>query len=220
MGSPVVSPVNGQPTPPPGYKLDVTPPAGYVLDQAKAASQSPPVHPVLKQVLDENPGFAKVYNADNTSVVFATGDRARRGAKERGGLEFWPSTEEGTEDYPHPAPGKNVLEVYTDELKNKPEVLKNAIAGDLTHGMAQDPYWKNLRDEFMQSFTPVDLKRQEQGKTYFEDTNDPKRERETRTMMPTSWGGSTTMGNKGKKSPGEQCTLRSKSNSYSRCKTI
>lgn len=201
MGSPA-SPVSGQPTPPPGYQLDVTPPDGYQVDQVPplvdpysqekptpppaalpqtdgkdVPKQQQPIHPVLQQVLDENPGFAKVYNANNTSVVFATGERAKRGAKERGELEFWPPTEEGDEDYPHPSPGKNVLEVYTDELKNNPVVLKNALAGDLTHGMSQDPYWKGLRDDFMQSFTPQEIKRQEQGKTYFEDTNDPKRER-------------------------------------------
>jgi len=132
------------------------------------------VNPVLKQVLSEYPGLAKNFNTDNTSVVFASGERQQRGAKERGGLEFWSSTEQGDKDYPHPSPGKNVLEVYSDNLKNNPTALKQAVYGDLMHGMTSDSYWKSLRDEYMKSFTPQETKRQAEHKTWWDDVNGSK----------------------------------------------
>jgi hypothetical protein len=122
-------------------------------------------------VLSEYPGLAKNFNAGNTSVVFASGDRAKRGLKERGGLEFWSPSDKGDPDYPSPAPGKNALEIYSDDLKKNPVALKQAIYGDLMHGMVSDPYWNNLRDQFMQNFTPQELKRQEEHKTWWEDVN-------------------------------------------------
>ena len=131
----------------------------------------------LQQVLDENPGLAKNFNSNNTSLVFANGDRAQRGSKERGGLEFWPPDEAGTNDFPHPSPGKNVLEIYSDELKNNPSALKQAVYGDLMHGMPSDPYWKGLRNEFMQSFTPQEIQRQDQHRTWWEDVNGDRNER-------------------------------------------
>ncbi len=42
------------------------------------------------------------------------------------------------------------------------------------HGMAADPYWNGLRNQFMQSFTPQELKRQEQHKTWWDDVNKTK----------------------------------------------
>jgi hypothetical protein len=137
-------------------------------------TSAPSANPVLKQVLSEYPGLAKNFNTDNTSVVFASGERQQRGAKERGGLEFWPSTEQGDKDYPHPSLGKNVLEVYSDDLKNNPTALKQAVYGDLMHGMTSDPYWKSLRDEYMKSFTPQETKRQAEHKTWWEDVNGSK----------------------------------------------
>jgi hypothetical protein len=189
------NPLSGQqPSPPEGYKLDVTPPAGYALDQnvpespqsipppaADPVAQSPEVppqtmHPVLQQVLKENPGLAQNFNADNTSLVFASGERKQRGLKERGGLEFWhpegePIDKGGDPTYPTPQLGKNVLEVYSDDLKNDPIALKQALVGDLLHGMTSDPRWKNLRDQFMQNFTPQERKRQKEAQTWWEDVN-------------------------------------------------
>jgi hypothetical protein len=129
------------------------------------------MHPVLQQVLKANPGLAKNFNANNTSVVYASPERSKRGLKERGGLEFWSPTDKGDPDFPHPAPGKNVLEIYSNDLKNNPTALKQAVYGDLMHGMSQDPYWKNLRDQFMQNFTPQEIKRQEQHQTWWDDVN-------------------------------------------------
>lgn len=129
---------------------------------------------VLQQVISENPGLAKTFNTDNTSVVFARGDRAKRGLKERGGLEYWSPSDNGFKDFPHPSLGKHVLEIYSDELKNDPKALKTAIYGDLMHGMNSDSYWKNLRGQFMQSFTPQETKRQEQRKTWWGDVNGSK----------------------------------------------
>ena len=135
------------------------------------------MHPVLQQVLDENPGMSKNFNANNTSLVFADPERSKRGLKERGGLEYWSSTDEGEKDFPHPSPGKNVLEIYSDDLKNNPENLKQAVYGDLMHGMLSDPYWKGMRDQFMRSFTPQEIKRQEQHQSWWEDVNGDRGER-------------------------------------------
>jgi len=132
------------------------------------------INPVLHEVLQEYPGLAKNFNAGNTSVVFATGKRAERGLKERGGLEFWSPTEAGMKDFPSPIPGKNVLEIYDDKLKSNPSLLKQAIYGDLMHGMGSDPYWSRLRNEFMQNFTPQELKRQERHDTWWDDVNGSK----------------------------------------------
>lgn len=125
-------------------------------------------------MLTENLGLAKNFNAENTSVVFATGDRAKRGLKERGGLEYWSSSDSGTSDFPSPMPGKNVLEIYSKNLKNNPKALQSAVYGDLMHGMSNDPYWIGLRNQFMQSFTPQEIKRQEQHKTWWDDVNGSK----------------------------------------------
>lgn len=42
------------------------------------------------------------------------------------------------------------------------------------HGMVRDPYWKELRSQFMQNFTPQELQRQEQHKTWWDDVNGSK----------------------------------------------
>jgi hypothetical protein len=138
------------------------------------SSQAKDSNPTLQQVLKEYPGLAKNFNSSNTTVVFAQGDRAKRGLRERGGLEFWSPSDRGTADFPSPDPGKNVLEIYSDDLKKNPAALKQAIHGDLMHGMASDPYWNNLRSQFMQNFTPQELQRQAQHKTWWEDVNGSK----------------------------------------------
>ncbi len=125
-------------------------------------------------MLSEYPGLAKNFNVGNTAIVFASGDRASRGLKERGELEFWPASAKGDHNFPSPSPGKNVLEVYSDHLKNNPSALKEAVYGDLMHGMSSDPYWNKLRSEFMKSFTPEELERQREGKTWWDDVNGSK----------------------------------------------
>lgn len=176
----------GGPPPAPGLPAYDTPGLGVLPADPLMGGQSQPTSnekprsspqngtPVLQEVLKEYPGLAKTFNTGNTTVVFATGDRSRRGLRERGGLEYWSSTEKGTADFPSPAPGKNVLEIYSDELKKNPKALKLAIYGDLMHGMSNDPYWKGLREQFMQSFTPQELKRQAQHQTWWNDVNGSK----------------------------------------------
>jgi hypothetical protein len=134
----------------------------------------PAIMAVLQQVFKQYPGMAKNFNAQNTLGVLASGDRAQRGFKERGGLEFWPPAEKGTADFPSPAPGKNVLEVYDPKLENSPDALKQAVYGDLMHGMTADPNWNNLRTQFMQNFTPQEQQRQQQHQTWWDDVNGSK----------------------------------------------
>lgn len=142
--------------------------------QALPVTGDPAIMAVLQQVLKQYPGMAKNFNTANTLGVLASGDRAQRGLKERGGLEFWSPTERGTADFPSPAPGKNVLEVYDPKLKNDPAALQQAVYGDLMHGMVADPNWSNLRTQFMQNFTPQEIARQQQHKTWWDDVNSSK----------------------------------------------
>jgi hypothetical protein len=130
---------------------------------------------LLEQVLEENKGLAGTHNKDNTKVVFADQDRIAKAKKLMGNpkLEYWPDTEGGTPDWPHPEKGKHVLEVYDESLKDDPNALKNAIYGDLIHGMSRDPYFARLKSEFMQSFTPEELERQAKKRTWWEDVNGP-----------------------------------------------
>jgi hypothetical protein len=152
-------------------KIDEQPeqpkPKGVAAVLPKTASEDS----ILQQVLSEYKGLAKNFNTANTSVVFADPVRSKTGLQ-HGGLEFWPTTEVGTKDFPHPSPGKNVLEIYSDELRNNPEQLKQAIYGDLMHGMVNDPYWRGLRDQFMQNFTPQEIERQHQHQTWWDDVNE------------------------------------------------
>lgn len=141
---------------------------------APVVAGDPAITAVLQQVLKQYPGLANNFNAQNTLAVLADGDRAQRGLKERGGLEFWSPTENGTTDFPSPAPGKNVLEVYDKTLENNPAAMQQAIYGDLMHGMVADPYWSGLRSQFMQNFTPQETARQQQHQTWWDDVNGSK----------------------------------------------
>ena len=44
------------------------------------------------------------------------------------------------------------------------------------HGMSQDQYWTGLRNQFMQNFTPQEVKRQAQHQTWWEDVNGDRHE--------------------------------------------
>lgn len=133
---------------------------------------------VLQSVLTQNPGFSGAYNPSNVQIVIA--DPSRRAAAEKynagSGLEFWPSSEMGSALFPRPSntSGKSVLEIYSPELARDPTQLRAAIYGDLLHGMSSDPYWNSLRTQFMRSFTPQELKRQQQRRTWWEDVNNSK----------------------------------------------
>ena len=156
--------------------------------QAQQASASPGVTSdpaitaVLQQVLKQYPGLAKNFNLQNTLAVLASSDRAQRGLKERGELEFWPPEGEpvakgGDPSFPTPQLGKNVLEIYDKSLENSPAALKQAIYGDLMHGMSSDPYWNGLRAQFMQNFTPQEQQRQNEHETWWGDVNGDRHER-------------------------------------------
>ena len=171
--------INTRPTTPglPPYDtpgLGVLPADPLMGGKSQPTGKSQGPSQVLQEVLDRYPGLAKTFNKDNTTVVFADPKRSQRGLKERGGLEYWSSDDPGTKDFPHPEPGKNVLEIYSGDLKKNPQLLKQAVYGDLMHGMSKDPHWKDLRDEFMKSFTPQELERQKQGKTWWDDVNKSK----------------------------------------------
>ena len=123
---------------------------------------------ILKQVLTEYPGLAKVHSLKNTQALFAPIERMK-GAQ--GQLEYWPADEPGTTDFPHPNLGKNILEIYSSELKSDPIKLKNAIYGDLMHGMVNDPTWSSYRDEFGKNYTPEETKRMTSRQSWWEDAN-------------------------------------------------
>ena len=144
---------------------------------AAALSASSP-ESVLRSVLAANKGFASVYNPNNVQVIVADPERRSAAQKYNAGseLEFWPASEMGTTQFPRPVNtnGKSVLEIYSPDLARDPNQLRTAIYGDLMHGMAQSPYWKSLRDQFMQNFTPQELKRQQQRQTWWDDVNKSK----------------------------------------------
>jgi hypothetical protein len=121
----------------------------------------------LNEVLKNNPGLSKVFNLDNTRVMVAPPQRVRPGS-----LEFWSPDEPGTPDLPHPTgDGKTVLEIYDRNLMNDPEALKNAIYGDLLHGMHKDAHYNKLRTEFIKSYTPEEKGRIANKQSWWEDAN-------------------------------------------------
>jgi hypothetical protein len=128
---------------------------------------------VLSDVLKENKGFAKIFNSENTQVVFADKERRELASKiNPGGLEFWPEDETGTPDFKRPGPmGKRILEIYDPELEKNPQELKKAIWGDLIHGMKQDPYFYQLRKQFIANFDTKEIERIKAKKSWWEDAN-------------------------------------------------
>jgi hypothetical protein len=127
---------------------------------AQLGSNTPPRVPpdILNSVLSGTPGFSRVYKPEDIKVVFASPERLKQ-LKASGGsdrqLEFWPPTEEGSPGFPRPGEqGKYVLEIYNPELMKNPEALKQAIYGDLLHGMTKDPYWAGLRKQFGENWNP------------------------------------------------------------------
>lgn len=133
---------------------------------------------VLHSVLSQYPGFSATYNPNNVQVVLADPTRRSLAGKYNAGsqLEFWPPSETGTAQFPRPAnaAGKSVLEIYSPQLAANPGQLRDAIYGDLLHGMTSNPYWRGLRAQFMQNFTPEELKRQGERQTWWDDVNHSK----------------------------------------------
>jgi hypothetical protein len=130
---------------------------------------------ILKSILAENKGLAAGYNPDNVQVQIADPARRKLAQKYNSGsqLEFWPATEGGTEQFPRPvnSNGKVVLEVYNPQLASDPAQLRSAIYGDLLHGMSSNPYYKSLRQQFVQNFTPQETQRIKQKQSWWDDAN-------------------------------------------------
>lgn len=87
----------------------------------------------------------------------ASPDRVAKN-KQYGGnglLEFWPSSEEGTPEFPAPSKGKNVIEVYSDDLKNNPDKLTSSAFRDALHVLPEkDAKWQQLRSELVKATPP------------------------------------------------------------------
>lgn len=122
---------------------------------------------ILKQVLAENKAYSKLYDPSKVKVVYAS-----PGRKGSGGIEYWPSDEPGTKELPHPiGGGVTALEIYSNELKNNPELLKKAIYGDLIHGMKNDSEFNQMRNDFKNNYTPEELSRIKNKQSWWDDAN-------------------------------------------------
>jgi hypothetical protein len=129
----------------------------------------------LQDVLKEYPGLAKTFNAQNTQLTFASPERIAAQTESMkkqgytggpGHLEFFPKGESESPD-----PSKNILEVYDKNLINNPTALKNAVYGDLMHGLHDDPTWKKLRTEFKNAFTPDEIKKIKSKQSWWGDAS-------------------------------------------------
>lgn len=124
---------------------------------------------VLGEVLKENPVFARTYDPKKTSVVFADADRIsalKKSDEPDSQLEFWPPEETGAKNFPRPkgTEGKHVLEIYNPGLKASSSRLKDAIYGDLLHGLDSDPYYSSLKKQFIENYAPQTKKQVEKLK--------------------------------------------------------
>jgi hypothetical protein len=134
--------------------------------QSEEKQKDPDGNAILGEILNENKGYGKVFNTDNTKVVLAPKDRKRDGFG-----EFWPANEAGTEDLPHPDTGKNVIEIYDESLMKDPARLKAHIEGELYHGMKDDPEFNKMREDFKDNYTPTEAKRIKNGTSWWGDAN-------------------------------------------------
>jgi hypothetical protein len=139
---------------------DISPPSAPkppAAPNVQAAKPNPSAS--LQEVLSNNPGLAKVFNSQNTSVVFASPERIaalKKAGRGDEGLEYWPTNEQGNEAFPRPpeTTGKHVLEIYDPKLMSNTGALNDAIYGDLLHGMEADPYYASLKKQFVDNYTP------------------------------------------------------------------
>jgi hypothetical protein len=126
---------------------------------------------LVAQILADNKGFSDTYANNIPTVQFASPGRTALIQKHYRNmepqLEFW---QKGDEDSLHPTKGAGtVLEIFNDELKKNPEYLKQAIFLDMLHGLGGkgkdgkpiDPYFWNLREQFINNYTPETLKFEE-----------------------------------------------------------
>lgn len=121
---------------------------------------------ILSGVLSTNKGYGKVFSPENTSVMLAPKERIRKGYG-----EFWPSTETGVPDLPHPMPGKNVIEIYDPTLMTDQGRLQKHIEGELYHGMRNDPAFNKMREEFKLNYSPNEQARIKNRQSWWDDVN-------------------------------------------------
>ena len=107
---------------------------------------------ILATVLQKYPRLANVNDPSNTQAIFSSPERTKLAGDRQ--LEYWPAQEPGTPDFPNPSPGKITLEIYNNELRQNPQLLENAIYGDLLHGLRNDKTFDLLRHEFKSGFMP------------------------------------------------------------------
>lgn len=122
---------------------------------------------ILNDVLTANKGYANVFSPENTKVILAPKERVRKGYYG----EFWPVSEPGTPDLPHPEPGKNVIEIYDPSLMTDQNRLKGHIEGELYHGMKNDPTFNKMREEFKTNYTPAEMSRIKNNQSWWSDAN-------------------------------------------------
>lgn len=113
---------------------------------------------ILADVFKQYPKLAVGNDPTKTKLLIAPLERiAAAKTAGSGRLEYWPPLEEGTTDFKHPAPGNTAIEVYDSKLRDNPELLKQAVFGDLLHGMRNDPEFDKYRQEFKGNFTPQSI---------------------------------------------------------------
>lgn len=110
---------------------------------------------LLDQVLAENKGLQNVYKPGSVALSFASPTRLKQlnaAGMSDNHLEYWAPGEQGSSDFPRPEGygGRHILEFYRNE---NAATTKQAMYGDLLHGMVSDPYFAALRREFTDNYT-------------------------------------------------------------------
>jgi hypothetical protein len=111
---------------------------------------------ILLDILRENKGMGNVFSPENTSIIFSNPERTSKAGRRQ--LEYWPPSETGTPGFPRPEgySGKHILEVYSEFLRKNPQFLKQAVYGDMLHGLGdEDKKFALLRNQFTQNYTPT-----------------------------------------------------------------
>lgn len=109
---------------------------------------------VLKSVLSSNKLLSRIYPEGSAKVIYAPEDRAKLAGRRQ--LEFWPTGEEGTKEFPRPSgyDKQTLLEIYNPEIRGNRNKLSSAVYGDLLHGLDNDPNYSKLKQAFVGSYLP------------------------------------------------------------------
>lgn len=122
----------------------------------------PPLHSPSSygdMILNQYPGFknSPVYK-NGVEVYNATPERLNTNyGRERFSEFYFPGDAGGPNEDNLANPGnknKAVLEIYNQDFANNPQLRKELTTGELLHGMAKDPYYAQLRNQFAQNFSP------------------------------------------------------------------